>query len=58
MLVGGGDTLLAEIREQPAALRRLAAVSGEIGDAAAEAARRGVRHVRRRPGGQAASAGR
>lgn len=46
MLVGGGDTLLGEIREQPEALRRMIAVSGEIGEAAAEAARRGVRHVR------------
>jgi glucosamine--fructose-6-phosphate aminotransferase (isomerizing) len=46
MLVGGGDTLLREIREQPAALRRMVDASAEIGEAAAEAARRGVRYVR------------
>jgi glucosamine--fructose-6-phosphate aminotransferase (isomerizing) len=46
MLVGGGDTLLREIREQPDALRRMVGVSGEIGEVAAEAVRRGVRYVR------------
>jgi glucosamine--fructose-6-phosphate aminotransferase (isomerizing) len=45
-LGNGGELLLAEIREQPAALRRMAAVSGEIAEVAAEARRRGSRHVR------------
>jgi glucosamine--fructose-6-phosphate aminotransferase (isomerizing) len=46
MLVQGGETLLGEIREQPEALRRMAAAGAEIGEAAAEARNRGVRHVR------------
>jgi glucosamine--fructose-6-phosphate aminotransferase (isomerizing) len=45
-LAHGGETLLAEIREQPAALRRMAAVAGEIAAVADEARRRGTRQVR------------
>lgn len=43
---GVGGTMLAEIREQPAALRRMAEDAGEFAAVAAEARRRGVRHVR------------
>lgn len=43
---GVGDTLLGEIREQPDALRRMATSRDELRDAAAEARRRGSRHVR------------
>lgn len=46
MLAPAGETLLAEIREQPAALRRMVAVADEIAEAAAEARLRGSRHVR------------
>jgi glucosamine--fructose-6-phosphate aminotransferase (isomerizing) len=41
-----GETLLAEIREQPAALRRMAAASDDVAAVAEEARRRDVRHVR------------
>jgi glutamine---fructose-6-phosphate transaminase (isomerizing) len=41
-----GATLLGEIREQPAALRRMVETSGVVAEAAAEARRRGSRHVR------------